>query len=67
VDYYPLPPRDNDRRSGAGLLFDVRRLLRGHGYPALSTSRDVVRLRMALFGFRYGGAEEDDGHGPRTS
>jgi len=63
MDQYPLPPMDDDRRFNAGLLFDVRRLLREHGYPAVTGGRDAVRLHMALFRFLYGGLPEDEVHG----
>ncbi len=63
MNAYPLPRQDNDARFNAGLIFDVRRLLRDHGYPPITGSRDLVRLHMALFTFLYGGHQEipDDG------
>lgn len=62
MDTYPLPWSGPDARFNAGLLFDVRRVLREHGYPAVTGRRDLVRLHLSLFTFLYGGIEESLGH-----
>jgi hypothetical protein len=50
---YPLPRTDDDRRFTFGLVYDVAKVLAEHGYPAVSSGGDFVRLQQALFGFIY--------------
>ncbi len=54
---YPLPRLDDDPRFNMGLLIDVRKVLTEHGYPPITTGRDIVELQLALFGFLYESAE----------
>lgn len=63
---YPLPrPEDDvdglsgtDRRFNAGLIIDVGRVLAEHGFPAITSGTDNVRLSQALFVFIYGTSSE---------
>jgi hypothetical protein len=52
---YPLPrPASNaDTRFSLGLALDVAEVLTRHGYPALATGADLVRLQQALLGLIY--------------
>jgi hypothetical protein len=50
---YPLPrPEGDDPRFTVGLLADVEKVLKEHGYPPL-TGMDHFELQHALFLFLY--------------
>jgi hypothetical protein len=50
---YPLPRPEDDKRFTFGLVLAVGRVLTEHGYPAVNTGADHVRLQQTLFGFLY--------------
>lgn len=50
---YPVPPPEPDKRFTVGLVQDVAKALQAHGFPALSSGEDYVRLREHLFQFIY--------------
>lgn len=57
---YPISPRpDEDPRFTLGLALDVAKVLHEHGYPQITGGRDFVELQQALFGFLYGGPDEE--------
>lgn len=53
---YPLPRPESggDPRFSMGLLADVARVIRDHGYPPVTAGGDLADLQQALFGFLYG-------------
>lgn len=58
VRQYPIRPRPSeDPRFTLGLALDVARVLREHGYPEVTSGRDFLELRQALFGFLYVGPD----------
>ena len=51
---FPIKPQpEDDPRFTAGLLSDMRDVLRKHGYPEIATGRDALDLQMALWRFLY--------------
>ena len=55
---YPIRPRPaEDSRFTLGLALDVAKVLKEHGYPAVTSGRDFLELQQALFGFLYGGPD----------
>jgi hypothetical protein len=55
---YPIRPRpDEDSRFTFGFALDVAKVLKEHGYPAVTSGRDFLELQQALFGFLYGGPD----------
>lgn len=54
---YPLPRQAEDPRFNMGLLIDVARTLKEHGYPRITEGRDLVELQQALFRFLYEAVE----------
>lgn len=51
---YPVEPDEgnNDTRFTMGLLHDVIKVVRAHGYPEL-TGLDMAELQLSLFCFLY--------------
>lgn len=60
---YPIPEPADDPRFSFVLVMDADRVLRRHGYPAL-TGPDLVRLQTMLFQFLYEPVSSGDGSGP---
>lgn len=55
---YPLPRTESDPRFTIGLVLDVAKLLKQHGFPELTAAnaddvRDYTELQQALFNFIY--------------
>ncbi len=52
---YPLPRPTSaaDTRFSLGLALDVAAVLTQHGYPAITTGADLVRIQQALHGLIY--------------
>ncbi|RKN36870.1 hypothetical protein [Streptomyces hoynatensis] len=53
---YPVAPSDgdDDPRFTLGLLYDVRQVIEAHGYPPVTSGRDLVELQLSLSRFLYG-------------
>ena len=54
---YPLVGVDaqvEESRFTLGLVMAVADVLEDHGFPAVGSGADLVRLRQALYGFCYG-------------
>jgi hypothetical protein len=45
----PRPGSGDDPRFSFGLALDVAAVLARHGYPAITTSADMLHLQQALF------------------
>lgn len=63
----PRPTTDRDSRFTTGLTLDIAEVLARHGYPALRTGADLVRLQQALFTLIYQpatGANTDNKENP---
>ncbi|MFF4524188.1 hypothetical protein [Streptomyces bluensis] len=58
--HYPLPPPTSgeDPRFCFGLLIDVAKVLEQHGYPPITSGRDLLELQMALFTYLYAAETE---------
>ncbi|AJT65627.1 hypothetical protein T261_3967 [Streptomyces lydicus] len=41
----------------------MKAVLEEHGYPPITSGRDLLELELALFGFIYGTAKEGGIHG----
>lgn len=55
---YPIRPRPaEDSRFTLGFALDVAKVLKEHGYPAVTSGRDFLELQQALFGFLYVGPD----------
>jgi hypothetical protein len=52
---YPLPRPTNgaDTRFSLGPALDVAAVLTRHGYPAITTGSDLIRLQQALHSLIY--------------
>lgn len=50
---YPLPRPVDDPRFTFGLVLDVARVLKAHGFPPLVAGPDLLRLQQALFTMIY--------------
>ncbi|MEV6314271.1 hypothetical protein [Streptomyces sp. NPDC051776] len=48
------PEGDGDSRFTLGPVLDVEAVLVKHGYPPITSQRDLLKSRSALFGFIYG-------------
>ncbi len=58
---YPLPrpTSGEDPRFTFGMFMDVAEVLERHGYPPITTGRDLLELQMALFRYLYAAESAD--------
>lgn len=56
---YPLPRSDDDHRFTDGLMIDLVRVLREHGYPELTGLDLADFFHIRVFGFLYGARTPD--------
>ena len=54
---YPLPEAGHDPRFTFGLSVDVAKVRERHGYPPVTSGRDLVDLQQALYRFLYVGGD----------
>jgi len=55
---YPLPRPDDDPRFCFGLAYDIAKVLAAYGYPAITSSGDLLHLQQHLFHAIYQQKEE---------